>query len=601
MSSLGVLAVLRRYVDGLVHASVAGDPLEAPRHRAFIAVSLAGGLIALGLMPLYLLVAGGTGLVEAVALIALAAPAPIALYVSHTGRLETGHVLSALSTCALIVWLATFTGGRSSYLLMGLAVLPLEAAISGQRRLVGVALVMALAAALSVLAMSHAGLMPASVLSPERADALANFIPVVAIFYTGLLALRIEAIHRASTAAARSRGVHFRLVAENIGDIVTSHAANGDVLFATAAVERVLGMPVSAALGEGLFHRIHVADRPAYLTAISDAVVRGVASAVEFRVRVDSAASPHGRHLWLEMRCRPLGERDPICEGAKVVCVTRDVTERKQQEAEILQAREQAELASRAKTRFLASVSHELRTPLNAIIGFSEMLTAETFGPLANERQGEYVRLIHESGTHLLQVVNDILDMSKIESGAFDVVPEPFDAAALVESTRQMMSHQAIERGLKLSSQTGAGLPEIVADRRACKQILINLLSNALKFTDRGGSVILGARREDEMVAFFVRDTGIGIREADIRRLGTPFVQADSGYDRRHEGAGLGLSVVKGLAALHGGSMSIESRVGEGTCVTVRLPIAGAKAAADGTVVRLSPPVEGVEVRQKRA
>ena len=597
MPRLGALAAIDRYVDGLVHMSVAGDPLEAPRHRAFIAVNLVGGLVALGLLPLYLLAVGHIGLVEAVALVALAAPAPIALFVSHTGRLDFGHCLSALATCALVTWVAAFTGGQNSAVLIGLAVLPLEAAISGQRSMVKVALALAVAGALIILFAGRAGLLPPSALGGGQAEALGAFVPAVAIFYAGLLALRIEAIHDASARAARSRGLHFRLVAENITDIVSSHAANGDIVFVTSAVERVLGLPIASALGEGLFHRIHVADRPAYLTAISDAVVHGKASEVEFRVKVDGS-TPHGRHVWLEMRCRPIGEIEPATDGAVVVAVTRDITERKRQQEEVLQARELAEAASRAKTRFLANVSHELRTPLNAIIGFSDMLQTETCGQIGDERQREYVHLIHESGTHLLQVVNDILDMSKIESGAFDVVPEPFEVGKLVDSVRQMMGHQAEERGLKLSTSIGAALPELMADRRACKQILINLVSNALKFTDRGGSVVVGTRRDGDAVEFYVRDTGIGIREADIRRLGTPFVQADSGYDRRHEGAGLGLSVVKGLAALHGGAMKIESRLGEGTCVTVRLPIAGDKR-ADGTVVPLPAVTEPSEVRKR--
>ena len=184
------------------------------------------------------------------------------------------------------------------------------------------------------------------------------------------------------------------------------------------------------------------------------------------------------------------------------------------------------------------------------------------------------------------------------------MVPEPFDLTLLLESVRQMMALQADERGLVLRLAPSGELPEIVADRRACKQILINLLSNAVKFTDKGGSVQLGARLDGDAVALFVRDTGIGIAEKDLPRLGTPFVQADSGYDRRHEGTGLGLSVVKGLTELHGGTMRIESRLGEGTCVTVRLPLdadAWAPAAAAPRVVDLAPRGETRDQTKKRA
>jgi cell cycle sensor histidine kinase DivJ len=370
------------------------------------------------------------------------------------------------------------------------------------------------------------------------------------VVYTGALAMRMEALHRASEEVARKRGLHYRLLAENISDIVTGHAENADIVFVTPAVKRVLGVAPDTIRGDGLFRMIHVADRPAYLTAVSDAVRRGLTSEVEFRLKVESETG-RGRWLWLEMRCRPLAATDPMAGDARIVAVTRDITERKAQEVELLRAREAAEEASHAKTRFLANVSHELRTPLNAIIGFSEMLGAEVFGPLADPRQREYVKLIHESGSHLLQVVNNILDMSKIEAGSFDVVPEPFDMVNLIDGVRQMMAHQAAERGLTIGLAGDFDLPEVVADHRACKQILINLVSNAIKFTDRGGNVSLGARREADQVAIFVRDTGIGISEKDLARLGTPFVQADSGYDRRHEGTGLGLSVVKEIGRAH--------------------------------------------------
>ena len=598
----GPFALLERFVDGLVPERAAGDGLEWRRHRAFIAANLFAGLAALGLVPMWWVFAGPTGLVEAVALIGLVIPAPIALWVAHGGDLRRAHLASSASSALVLAWIALFTGGVSSYALFALGVVPMEAALSGRRDVTRAAYAFALIAFAGVVAIDLAGLLPMPV-GGGVAPTLKILVPALAVLYAGSLAQRMESVARTGDEIARRRAHHFRLVAENITDIVTGHGADGDVVFVTPAVERVLGVAPNTLRGDGLFRMIHVGDRPAYLTALSEAATRGHPAEVEFRARIDEASGRH-RWVWLELRCRPLDHGDPLVGSAKVVAVTRDITDRKAQEEELLRARETAEEASHAKTRFLANVSHELRTPLNAIIGFSEMLGAEIFGPLGDPRQREYVELIHESGNHLLQVVNDILDMSKIEAGTFDVVPEPFDLVSMLDGVRQLMTLQAEERGLRLTLQTPEPLPELVADRRACKQILINLLSNAVKFTDRSGVVTIGARLDGDTVAIFVRDTGIGIAEKDIRRLGTPFVQADSGYDRRHEGTGLGLSVVKGLTQLHGGTMTIESRLGEGTCVTVRLPLDPAATPAPrvrARVVDLIAPAEPRPLEQKRA
>jgi cell cycle sensor histidine kinase DivJ len=254
--------------------------------------------------------------------------------------------------------------------------------------------------------------------------------------------------------------------------------------------------------------------------------------------------------------------------------------------AELAGAAEQANSNEVAKNRFLAAVSHELRTPLNAILGFSDMLAHEMFGPFADPRQKEYVGLIHESGNHLLSVVNSILDVSKIESGAYPIHPEPFALADAVETCRSMMAHQASLKSVSLRVALGAGVGEICADRRAVQQVLINLLSNAVKFTPSGGSVVIGAKRVGERLRFWVSDTGIGISADDLKRIGQPFTQVQNDYTRQFEGTGLGLSLVKGLVALHDGTMTMESAPGEGTIATVTLPVAGPRGiavAADGS------------------
>jgi len=203
------------------------------------------------------------------------------------------------------------------------------------------------------------------------------------------------------------------------------------------------------------------------------------------------------------------------------------------------------------------------------------MLMNEERMRLDGARRQEYAKLINDSGTHLLAVVNGILDMSKMETGDFEISPEPFAPAQVIGNCCDILALKARELGLDLTKRLAADLPEITADKRAFKQILLNLISNAVKFTDRGGRVTVIAKIEAADILIVVEDTGVGISDDDLPRVGQPFFQARGAYDRRHDGTGLGLSIVQGLVALHGGEVNIVSRLGEGTRVTVRLPING--------------------------
>src|SRR6202451_768035 len=251
----------------------------------------------------------------------------------------------------------------------------------------------------------------------------------------------------------------------------------------------------------------------------------------------------------------------------------RDVTDRKNQEQALDRALVAAEQADASKTRFLATMSHELRTPLNAIIGFSEMIVQEDALLLDAARRKEYAQLINDSGQHLLSVVNGILDMSKLESGNFEISPEPFAPHAALVNCCSLLALKARENAIELVTRAPENLPVMTGDPRAFKQITLNLVSNAIKFTERGGTVTVSASVEGSRLVLRVADTGVGIGADDLKRIGDPFFQAGKTYQRRHEGTGLGLSIVKSLVGLHGGQMAVQRKINEETVVTVALPL----------------------------
>jgi two-component system, cell cycle sensor histidine kinase PleC len=233
---------------------------------------------------------------------------------------------------------------------------------------------------------------------------------------------------------------------------------------------------------------------------------------------------------------------------------------------------ERAEAANKAKSEFLANMSHELRTPLNAIIGFSEVLQARMFGPLGSEKYSEYADDIHNSGIHLLTVINDILDMAKIEAGQMQIDCEQVDMAPLLDEALRLVAIQAENKGIEVQQKISKRL-SLNADRRAMKQILLNLLSNAVKFTEPGGRIMVRARKTSSAMTVSIEDTGIGIPKALLSRIGQPFEQVQNQFSKSTGGSGLGLAISRSLAELHGGAMKVRSREGVGTIVSIRMPL----------------------------
>ena len=570
--------LIRDCLDGLLHPSARYDALTGARHRAFMAPRLMGSLAAFAAFPVYLAMRGAPGALEVAAFAWLIAPILLSWFLSRTGRYESAHVLSSLALAGLVMMVAITTGGIDSFASVWLVALPLEASLSASRRVVAFASALALSCAVALIVMGTLGVLPPSEAVSSVRGIFMAFGIIPAALYAAALAFGAESLSRTGGALLNSEEDRYRLLARNMSDVISRHRRDGAVQFISPAAEGLLGTAVSRLLGHGLFDRVHVADRPAYLTALSDAARDGAARSVEFRVRRDALAGRGGPadFIWIEMRCKPLGDalEKPQGSDCEVVAVMRDVTDRKMQEQALDLARTAAEQADAAKSRFLATMSHELRTPLNAIIGFSEMIAQEDVLMIDAARRKEYAQLINDSGQHLLSVVNGILDMSKMQSGNFEISPEPFAPRGALLSCCNLLALKARDNGIDLVTRVAEDLPVITGDPRAFKQILLNLVSNAIKFTERGGTVTVSAGVEETRLVVRVADNGVGIAADDLKRIGDPFFQAGKTYQRRHEGTGLGLSIVKSLVALHGGEMTMQSRIDEGTTVTVALPLA---------------------------
>ncbi|HEU0161450.1 MAG TPA: ATP-binding protein [Rhizomicrobium sp.] len=547
--------------------------------RQFVLVQAAKAAVGAALGLAFFCVTGRPDGAELLALAGLLAPAGLALLGLTRIPLpvleQAGLALFAL----LIGYLAVLTGGLASPLVIWFALVPAEAALTGAPAGSNRAVVRAGIAAglvlLAVAALQGLALLPESRLTLPAWQVMA-VSALAALVQAVLIAAAAQDRQRAADAAAAEGAALYRFLADNAMDLITRHAADGRITFASPATLTLMGRLPEDITGQTLAMLVHAEDWHAAQAALVQSSYHGRAGSAQLRLK-----HRDGHHVWVEMRCRPAAAGQ--AGAGDIVAVTRDITQAKAQEQALLEARDAALAANRAKSRFLANMSHELRTPLNAIIGFSEMMTRQMFGPVGPRYQ-EYSRLIHESGAHLLDLINSVLDMSKIEAGKFELAEDLFDLEETAQSAVRFLKIPAERAGVSLSLSVMPGARLAYADQRAVKQILINLLSNGVKYTPPGGEVRITAE-VGRGVEIVVADTGTGISAADLARLGRPFEQVENAEVRAKEGTGLGLALVKSLAALHGGEAELSSVLGEGTRVTVRLPHAAVNAKGE----RLAP------------
>ena len=390
----------------------------------------------------------------------------------------------------------------------------------------------------------------------------------VVVTLLALLALRQLGRLETTTQALRASERRSQALFDSSFQIMGLLSPDGRVLALNRPACALAGLPAEALIGR----RAWEFRGWARTDELAEAFRLSIAKAASGRfVRYETDVIADGVTRVMDVTIKPvLDDRGGV---SVLVVEARDITERVEAAGRLAAALDQAEAANRAKSAFLATMSHELRTPLNAIIGFSDIMLHELFGPLGSPRYHDYARHVQNSGRHLLDLINDVLDMSKLEAGRYTLDESWLDPADAIDTCRTLAAVPADAGGVTLEVDCAPGLPGLLADERALRQVLLNLLSNAVKFTPSGGRVTVTAGLEaGGGLAIAVRDTGIGIPADALARILEPFQQADSSIPGRFGGTGLGLSICRDLMGLHGGSLSIASEPGRGTTVTIRFP-----------------------------
>ena len=379
-----------------------------------------------------------------------------------------------------------------------------------------------------------------------------------------VLARNLEAEIGARTDDLNTAEAQFRGFLQNAPINMSVKSTDGQYLIVNAAMGRFYGVPEQTLVGK------HIRDIADLATAAIVEAADAEVVATEIPLIRENRYRWQGAEIWFQEIKFPL--RDAAGKVVAIGSIGIDMTDTKAAQEELIEAKEHAEAANTAKSQFLANMSHELRTPLNAILGFSEIISHQAIGPVSLERIRAYAADIHESGRLLINIIDDILDLSKIEAGRVTLTDGPCDIGEIARATLNLVGNAAQGKNLRLTNALPGHLPMLFADERALTQVLLNLLNNAIKFTLPGGEITLEAACVAEGLAIFVTDTGIGIAAEDIPLVFSAFGQVEDAFVRGHDGAGLGLPIARALVELLNGKLDLHSHLGIGTRVTIWLP-----------------------------
>lgn len=529
-------------------------------------------------------------------------------FLRQTGNVRLARDILSLSMLLFIGVGAAYSGGLASSLLIGLCVLPLENMLSGDRRRVVLSIVVVLLFLAVFWALGEQRLLPMDRVSDELRNALRPLSVMFVMLYSYLVADALirhrladeQALHDTEnlfeslfeTAPisileqdwSQTRNMLNRLEAHGVKDLNRHLIDHPDVLKSLIGVMRITRVNKAtltlyrALTPEELLDHLdpeklteeELRHFRFWLVAFASGKSGGFLNETVGRRR-------RGGQVYMRIRSAIVPEhRD---DWSRIVTTVGDVSDRKRIELELHSAKEEADRANRAKSQFLASMSHELRTPLNAIIGFSDIMRQQMFGPVEEPRYLSYAEDIHDSGQHLLNLINDMLDLSRIEAGKYEIREELLNAQDLLDWVLNMTEPQVVQRGVVVGLAVVEAMPLFLADRRAMRQILLNLFSNALKFTPSGKSINLSAYQDanNGELVIEVADTGKGIPASLLDTITDPFVQAGDPETRQETGTGLGLSITKALVQLHGGRLVLASTEHVGTTAAIRLPASRAK------------------------